>query len=172
VVCESRSRAGDADRNIDALHGGSEGDVEDGVDADGIIERYRALIDVVFRSEEYHLTAGDDDAAEHAGIIGCTAEREVGVGAEVLGERSAELDGRRGLNFDIESHAGHEALLPVVRDGGAAACVRMEPKSLWEWSATSSMVTVPVNRLRVVVPVTVRRASARVLTESGYWTRT
>ena len=76
------------------------------------------------------------------------------------------------MNFDIESHAGHEALLPVVRDGGAAACVRMEPKSLWEWSATSSMVTVPVNRLRVVVPVTVRRASARVLTESGYWTRT
>ena len=80
-----------------------------------IEERDGALIDGVLRAEEDHLALRDDDAAEHAGMIGRAAQGEVGVGLQVLRERGAELDVGRGLDLDVEAHAAEQA---GARGGG------------------------------------------------------
>ena len=79
-------------------------DIENRVDPVRIEERDGALIDGVLRAEEDDFALRDDDAAEHAGMVGRAAKSDVGVELEILRESGAELDVGRGLNLDVEAH--------------------------------------------------------------------
>ena len=103
-------RSGDGERDIDAARLGLQIDIQNRLDLQRVEKRDGPLVERVLGAEKGHLALRDVDASQQRRIGGRAAQPQVGFGLQVLGQRTLQLDVRRGLDLHVEAHAAQQAL--------------------------------------------------------------